>query len=226
MNDEPHLELNDGAMRLFIIALKNDSDKLLTSNWALHRALRTAGELPSIDEVFATRLCQEFTFPGPAIDLFSFAAATLEQIESERFDPLPGNVLRERKRSDWDHAALLALGQTICRAGVLRKASNPEIALAVSHWSTRDPLDLQIDLLGHYFGNILQDYFEACEVRRQVRDLPDDIENQLWSADAKAMAQWVRSVAAPGDEVLSWGATRDAIDKLARKVFLMDAGRE
>ena len=52
-----------------------------------------------------------------------------------------------------------------------------------------DPRSLQQLLVENYMGNILQDCFDACDLRRTVPGLPDDTEDRLRIEDAHKIAQ-------------------------------------
>lgn len=219
-------QLSDGAVTLFGIALKNDVDKQLTSNIVLKRVLEVVAELVSVDLRRAERMCTDAGGTEVQTSLFHYAALTLADVEATAIRAYGSSSEDKPRRSEWDHAALLALAQTMCLTGGMRNANNPQLEKAVDRWGRLDSLDLQIECIKNYFGNILQDYFDACEVRKNVRGLPPETEQALREQDAAKMAEWIRVEASTRNGLLDWQTFTDATARLATQVFLMGTQRQ
>ena len=67
----------------------------------------------------------------------------------------------------------------------------PPLEKARTRLAGQSPLELQRAFIRNYFGNILQDYFDACELRRKFPKLDEDTEEKLRTSDGQAIADWL-----------------------------------
>jgi len=105
-------------------------------------------------------------------------------------------TLRQAPRdepSTYDHAAYLALGQTLCRQAGVKRGEFPPISECVSNAARVKPRELQRLFLTNYLGNILQDYFDASRIRAEFPSLPPDTEDKLRTEDAAEVTKAVFS---------------------------------
>lgn len=229
MNEAPRPELpiiSPGALRLLSVALEKDRDKRLTSNAALRAALELLAQLPQTCRSGSRRAHEQLGFPDEAPNLFRFCAMLLTRVETtlERRD----DDGRSRwNRSEYDHPVLLALAQTIARVAGMSNALGPDIRVVMRRLGEQSPESLQRALVENYLGNVLQDYFDACEVRYNVPDLHQDAEIQLRKSDARSMAEWVfdpLSLGRPGQ--VQFEAIERRLAQLMAGLFVEDTKRK
>jgi hypothetical protein len=84
---------------------------------------------------------------------------------------------------------------------------------------------MQRQLIANYLGNILQDYFDACQVRLRVRSLPDNTEENLRRVEAHNMAEWVFDDAPADGPALSVEQVEQRLGQLMMAVFLEEGKR-
>src|SRR5579863_1625589 len=213
---EPHAAaVSTGAQGLLAIARKRDPSGALALNAALGLSLQAVAELP--------RLCAA---PGEALNaligedrlpetFFAFRAAFANAIDARAAQqPNTAPALIEMT-----HAVLLALGQSLGEAvrhpGEKVAPLGPELPTALRRLASTVPVDLQYSLVRHYVGNILQDFFDSCQVRLQVPELPWTTEQDLRDVDARTVADTVfRDVtrgSAPAEPAMLQERLRSAI---------------
>jgi hypothetical protein len=119
---------------------------------------------------------------------FLFCACLTRRIDQQLRD------LERPPKNQWlattcfDHAVLQAVGQTLLGLvpGGMAAWSDLEACLRVV--AEAAPRDLQERLIAEYLGNLLQETFDAAEVRFSNPDLPEDTEPNLRRRDARAIA--------------------------------------
>jgi hypothetical protein len=183
--------ISEAGRILLEIALKRDRHKQLVKNPAVHLCLDCLRHLPETSAKGRQALTRQFRLDTWPSSVFRFCAALLNYVDHQLI-PLEGMTAdRWSRHSEYDHPALLALGQTVARAAGIRRAKGPTLNEALKLLSKTSAVDLQRSFLQNYLGNILQDQFDACEVRRNVHRLPADREDLLRTEDARKMADWL-----------------------------------
>lgn len=124
--------------------------------------------------------------------------------------------------SSYDHAVFLALGQTLFQAADVREGKLPPLNDALHRASQMSPVQMQQALIANYLGNLLQDYFEATQIRAEFPKLPDDTENTLRTDEAKALAEWVFELPRGGDQALSVAAVQEALREIIGRVWIAE----
>jgi hypothetical protein len=178
-----------GAATLIAIMRENDRRHQVATNPALRFALEALQALPG--------LCRQ---PGrgllePALGVkelprsfFLFCAAWTRRLDQQvRELERPPTNLWEATTS-FDHAVHQAFGQTLLglvEGGMAAWSDLPACLRAVAR---TDPLELQARLVAEYLGNLLQESFDAAEVRFRNPNLPEDTEPNLRARDARAIA--------------------------------------
>ena len=217
-NDRKELpEVSDGTLTLLAIALKNDKEKMITQNPALRASLRCMAELPSRCAGGEPVVREYLGVHAQPLTFFRFCAGLLDRVDRQLLPPEGISHASRSRRSEYDHPVLLALGQTVARAAGMRPDSEPGLGPALKELAWAEPGTLQRDLMRNYFGNILQDWFEACEIRLQVPDLPASVEGDLRDRDARLMAEWLL----PAEGANKGGAD---IDDLIRRLGKLMVG--
>jgi hypothetical protein len=181
-----------GAATLIAIAEENDQHRQLATNVALRIALEDIARLPAISvEREARRFCGLLPVDNMPRTFFRFCALWLNSIDKRVREQPVGNSAGWPPVSDFDHAVFLAAGQTLAR--VVEMASIDAMTFEeglerIGHANSRD---LQRLLVQNYLGNLLQDNFDACDVRLNVRGLPPNTEELLRKQDARQIADTV-----------------------------------
>jgi hypothetical protein len=165
---------------------------LFARNAALRYALEYAGAMPSIgsDPSSNPMMRRWLDDDAPPSDLFELTARLLDGVDMRvrgRHKTLPKGD--DDVATVFDHAALLALAQVVQSAGGMRSAADSAASDAFRRLSARSPRDLQQLLIENYLGNILHDFFDACEVRAEFPRLPVDTEHDLRVKHGRAIAQ-------------------------------------
>jgi hypothetical protein len=191
--------VSGGAATLLAIAQENDRRGRIATNAALRLSLEHLASIPKLSTSGATALAKGLGLTPVPATLFQFCAALANAIDEQI-------LALEKARGPWsevtdfDRSVYLALAQTLSRVvpGAMTERSPLEEVLP--RLAAADPAALQRDLVENYVGNLLQEYFETCEVRFNVPDLPDDTEQRMRTEDARAIARAVgTSASAPGE---------------------------
>jgi hypothetical protein len=225
--------LSSGALKLLSIALQKDRDKRITRNAALRAAYDLLATLPAKCQKgpgAAWRMLGLHTSPA---SLFRFCAELLRLVEQQLDHPQSSGKTDGRRlrweRSEYDHPVLLALAQTVAHAAGMTRSLGPDVPAGLRKIAETSPALLRRHLVENYFGNILQDYFDACEVRFNVPDLPEDTELQLRESDGRAMADWIFEGLAtdPSEPVAgpSFDNVQRRVSELMTAAFLADGQR-
>ena len=200
MSTEPPVpEMRAFVMSLLVVAAgdtrTNRRSLNIAENAALRYALELAGRSPELSAK-ATRGDRSFggwldggTAPD---DFFVFCGWLLDAVDRRvrgRHEKLRRAVGDEP--SSYDHAALLALAQTVCRAAGVHRARFPTIDQCFQNIASEHPRDMQRTLLTNYLGNLLQDYFDESRIRAEFVSLPNDIEDSMRTEEAAELADAV-----------------------------------
>jgi hypothetical protein len=124
--------------------------------------------------------------------------------------------------SGYDHAAFLALGQTLCRTAGVRRAKFPPIEECFSAIAQAHPRTLQKTFLTNYLGNVLQDYCDASRIRAEFSSLPPDTEGRLRSEDAAVLSDAVFAALGSGDGPVDASALQQELQDLIGRVWLAE----
>lgn len=191
-------DVSDLGRTLLDVAWKNGRDKKLTSNDALRLALGALQTLVSAcqenNASVLVKLTGQSELPG---NFLSFAASLSNAIDlklqTRMVDNKSASARAWASTSDFDHSVFLALGQALANAAwphsEKRDVRAPGIARVLQRLAECSARDLQIALVQHYLGNVLQDYFDRAQVRIAVRDLPDDVELEIRRDDCRVVAE-------------------------------------
>jgi len=124
--------------------------------------------------------------------------------------------------STYDHAACLALGQTLCRKAGVRRGKFPPIAECISSVDRAKPRELQKLFLTSYLGNVLQDYFDASRIRAEFPSLPPDTEDKLRTEDAAEVTNAVFSRLDSGDGPVDALVLQQELQDLIGRIWLAE----
>jgi hypothetical protein len=122
--------------------------------------------------------------------------------------------------SSYDHAALLALGQTLLRAAGVKRASVPPFEVCLRRIAGAKPRDMQERLLTNYLGNVLQDYFDAAEVRASQVSLPATLERSLREEEAADLSRAVFVAIADGEAAVAPTVLQDELRDIVGRVWI------
>src|SRR5262249_17068009 len=124
--------------------------------------------------------------------------------------------------SSYDHAAYLAVAQTLCRTAGVRGAKFPPTDECLSRIAEKTARALQESFLTNYLGNVLQDYFDASRARAKLPTLPHETEGRLRSEDAAELAKAVFSRLQAGDGPVESQALQETLQNLIARVWLAE----
>lgn len=192
--DAPNLEMRAFAMSL-LVAATGDARTVRTSvnivyNAAFRYSFELVGAFPELARRNDPALGKWLGGHPTTGDFFVFCGYLLDALDERvrgrhnAFDPVTND-----SPSAYDHAAYLALGQTLCRTGGVRLGKFPPLRECFLNLARAQPRELQKAFLTNYLGNILQDYFDASRIRAQSPTLPPDTEERLRSEDAAALTE-------------------------------------
>jgi len=132
-------------------------------------------------------------------------------------DRVPGD-----EPSSYDHAAHLALAQTLCRTADVRRAKFPPIEECFSRIARAHPRTLQKTFLVNYLGNVLQDYFDASRIRAEFSSLPPGTEDTLRSVEAAALSDAVFAALGSGEGPVDATPLQQELQELISRVWLAE----
>jgi hypothetical protein len=205
--------------------------KLLAHNAALRYAIEYAGALPSIgpDPDSSPTLKQWMETDTPPPDPFALLRVTPPDLFRLTAMLLDGLDMRVRGRHPlsqpgdeatmFDHAALLAFAQVIHDAGGMSGARDRDTSTAFRLIAKKSPRALQKRLIENYLGNILHDYFDACEVRAAFPRLPFDTENNLRVKYGHAVAAAIFKSLPSRDGPLPAGVVQRALQEMLGSIW-------
>lgn len=192
-------EMRPFVMSLLVTAVgdarKTPRNRNLVFNATFRYGLELAGNLPTYARKAASG---DRTFGGwlaageAAADLFGLLGQLLDALDKRvRGRHASLGKLPEDEPSAYDHAALMAVGQTFCHAAGVRRAKFPAIAEAMASTMQFDARQMQERFVTNYFGNVLQDFFDASQIRAEFSSLPADTEDSLRKEEASSITQAV-----------------------------------
>lgn len=226
----PIPEMRAFAMSLLVVAT-GDTRTLpealnIAQNAALRYSLELAGSFPGLARR-AVRTDRSFGgwLDGDAgtDDFFILCGRLLDALDRRVRDRhstlrrVPGD-----EPSSYDHAAFLALGQTLCRAAGVRRAKFPPIEECFRNIAAVQPGRLQRTLLTNYLGNVLHDYFDASQIRAEFASLPAETEGTLRSEEGAALADVVFALLGGGDGPLDASALQRELRWVIGRVWIAE----
>lgn len=183
-----------GARQLLRIANNKISEGVLALNRALELCLRLAAQLPRLckpeHRQELTEILGQERLPET---FFGFCACLINAIDARVSGPAEDFSAAQRAPIEITHSAFLALGQALGEAArkpdETQSPLGPTFGAALQRLSNESPEKLQRLVLLHYLGNVLQDFFDSCQVRLQVPELPWTAEADLRQEDARVIAE-------------------------------------
>jgi hypothetical protein len=154
-------------------------------------------------------------------DFFLFCGALLDAVDARVRGRHAALASEEGDQpSSYDHAALLALGQTLCRAAGVKRASLPPFETCLRAIAGAQPQALQERLLTNYLGNVLQDYFDAAEIRASQVSLPVTIEESLREEEAADLSRAVFAAIVGGDGPVDVTLLQEELQDIVGRVWI------
>jgi hypothetical protein len=232
LSQKAHIpQLRAVAMSLLVVAT-GDNKKIpeaidIVHNAAFRYSLELIGSFPGIIQNSKGRTVTFrpwLSASDSTQDFFIFCGRLLDAIDRrvrgrhEEFDPVP-----EEEPSSYDHAAFLAVAQTLCRAAGVRGAKFPPIGECFSTIAEETPRQLQESFLKNYLGNVMQDYFDGSRARATLPSLPPETEGRLRSEDAAELVKAVFSRMQAGNGPVNSGALQQTLQHLIAQVWLAES---
>ncbi len=223
-NNVPPISL--GARQLLRIANNKISDGVLALNRALELCLRLAAQLPRLCKPeHRQELCDILGQERLPETLFGFCAFVINAIDTQVSRPAEDFSAAQRAPIEITHSVFLALGQALAEAtrkpDETQSPLGPTIGAALQRLSNESPEKLQRLVTLHYLGNVLQDFFDSCQVRIQVPELPWTAEEELRQEDARVITDelFARVAVGPDGAVPGrlLGELRRMLDEYSRR---------
>jgi hypothetical protein len=186
--------LSSGAISLLAAASgafgdrTGDRRREIANSAALRRCWKICGELPEQFVAYRARkpnrILNWLGAEAPPDNLFMFCGWLSLQTHLEICQVARSSRDPPESPTGFDHSVYLAVGQ--CLSDILGMAGGvgPSFGHVGAKLAASTPASLQRSFLKHYLGNVMQDYFEAADIRRQHRKLPASTEADLRSVDA------------------------------------------
>lgn len=215
-----------GARQLLRIANNKISDGVLALNRALERCLQLAAQLPRLCKPEQRQeLCDILGQEKLPETFFGFCACVINAIDAQVSRPAEDFSAGQRAPIEITHSAFLALGQALGEAtrklDETQSPLGPTLGAALQRLSNESPEKLQRLVVLHYLGNVLQDFFDSCQVRIQVPDLPWTAEAELRQEDARVIAEELFARVAVGPDGAATGRLlvelRRMLDEYSRR---------
>jgi hypothetical protein len=225
--------LSSGAISLLALAAGAFDDPGgqrrhdISNGAALRLAWDVCGALPAESAAFlAQRPSQLLTWMDTAAappDLFLFCGWLADGLHRR----VCGRHASLRSEEGWcptgfDHSVYLALGQGLAHFLGMAGGTGPGFDAVVTQVAELAPAALQREFLRNYLGNVMQDFFDAAEIRKRNPRLPPTTEPDLRELDGAVAADIVFASIAPGDGPVPWPAFHQAFRSLLGAVFLAE----
>jgi hypothetical protein len=222
-------------MRPFVMSLlvtavgdarKTPKNRNLVFNASFRYGLELSGNLPAYAEKAASG---DSSFGGWLLsgeatnDLFSLLGQLLDAVDKRVRGRHPDlGKLPEDEPSAYDHAALMAVGQTFCHAAGVRRAKFPAIAEAMASTKRFDAREMQERFVTNYFGNVLQDFFDASQIRAEFASLPADTEDSLRKEEATSITKAVFAPLGKSRDLVNADDLLQEIQEMIARVWLAE----
>jgi hypothetical protein len=228
--DAPIPEMHAFAMSLLVVAT-GDSRRIPTAvNIVQNAALRYCLEfLGNFSDLVRRAGKDDLSFGGwlsgyqKTRDFFVLCGQLLDALDRRvhgrhtTFPSVPGD-----EASTYDHAAYLALGQTLCRKAGVKRADFPPINECISSVARTTARGLQKSFVTNYLANVLQDYFDASRIRAEFPSLPPDMEEKLRTEDAAAVSDAIFARLGSGDGPVDVPVLQEELQDLIGRVWLVE----
>lgn len=223
-------ELPPYVLSLIVVAAGGESKSvrerlLLAHSAALRYTIEYAGALPSVgsNPFSNTTVRRWLDLDRVPTDLFEFCARLLDGIDM-RVRGRHRQLLRAEGDvpTSFDRSAMLALAQVIDSVGAMRNASDTEVGEAFIALANRQPLELQKLLVENYLGNVLHDYFDACEIRAEFPRLPVRTEHELRVRHGRNIAEAVFAVLPDSGEAAAPEVVQTALREMVGLIWLAE----
>lgn len=227
--DIPIPEMRPFVMSLLVEAAGNarttPRNRNLIFNAAFRYGAELAGELPSHVGKAAKGY---FSFGGwlsdVAVDDFFVLCGRLLDAVDLRIRGRHPNMQKseEDEPSAYDHAAFMSLGQTFCHAAGVRQATFPSIAASFSAIARHKPRALQEIFVANYLGNVLQDFFDASQIRAEFPFLPPDTEESLRKEEATEIATAIFAAIGKSDSPTAIAPLLDELQEMVARIWMAE----
>jgi len=223
-------ELPPYVLSLIVVATGGESKSVrqrlnLAHNAALRYAIEYAGVLPSVGPDPSSNATVRCWLDGDHVpnDLFEFCARMLDGIDMRvrgRHSKLPRADGDEP--TTFDRSAMLSLAQVVHAVGRMRKAADTDIRATFRALAGNRPRELQELLIENYLGNVLHDYFDACEIRAEFPSLPVKTEHELRIVHGQRIASAVFAALPGGDEPVAPEAVQSMLREMVGLIWLAE----
>lgn len=230
MSDLQAPKLPPFVLSLIVVAAGGESRSprqrlFLAHNAALRYAIEYAGAIPSVaPDPFTNATVRSWLavdrVPG---DLFEFCARVLDGIDlrvrgrHRKLRPIDGD-----EPTTFDRSAMLALAQVLHAAGRMHRAADTDVRTTFRTLAGERPRKLQELLVENYLGNVLHDYFDACEVRAEFPTLPVRTEHELRVVHGRKIARAVFAALPTGDEAAAPEAVQSTLREMVGLLWLAE----
>ncbi len=213
-------DLSPGAISLLALAAGAYDDRTkqrrndVLDGGVLRRLFANAGTLPEAcgkarggdDNDLRARIGNR-----QASTLFDMFVCFHEQIRQEAAEASKKEFDGDLRMTGFDHSAYLAHYQAFSILLEIEDGVGPDYRGAVDAIAELDPREIQWEILANYFGNILQDYFEAASIRKKQPGLPADTEQNLREEDGTTAADIIFGLLPDGAGLVDWSDLRPKV---------------
>lgn len=179
----------------------------LVENAALRIGLDWVGAIPraasdqSNNEALLKLWIGYLPAPRSAFEIAAHLVDGIDRVVRARHPSI--RIQFQSEPSKFDQHVFIAVGQTICRAVDFHAGTGPSAVEAWKILAKQNPRVLQRRLLRNYIGNVLQEYFDASEIRAAHYKIPKSEEEALRTEDAEDLAYAVFDLILSEDNPLS-----------------------
>lgn len=189
-------ELEPYVLSLLVVAAEGakarSGQSALVRNAALRLGLEWMGDLPAaaadISRTLRDWLGRD-DLPDTTFELCAWLIDAIDRLVRERHPVLALDTPCEPTK--FDQHVFLAVGQTIANVAPLKRGVGPSATDALRALAKQDPRWLQQQFLRNYIGNVLQDYFDECQIRAEFPTIAAEEEGALRTDDAENLAATV-----------------------------------
>jgi hypothetical protein len=197
----------------------------ITDGAALHRCWDICGALPEQFQAFRARrpnaILSWLGATAPPENLFVFCGwfglnTHLEICRAEKTSG-SGETL-----TGFDHSVYLAFGQCLSEILGMARGIGPDFDTVALRIAGVEPASLQRSFLRHYLANIMQDYFDAAEIRKRRPRLPPSTESDLRAVDATRASEAIFATLPAGPGAIPWTSLHEALKAFFGAIFLAE----
>lgn len=226
-------ELSSGAISLLALAAGAFDDKTgqrrhdLLNSAALRLSWDVCGELPAECQALLSqrpnKLLTWMDATVPPRSLFQFCGWLADGLHQRicgrhsSLSTLPGSF-----PTGFDHSIYLAIGQSMAHFLGMAGGEGPDFETVVVKVARLNPSEVQREFLRNYFGNVMQDYFDAAQIRKRNPRLPQTTEPDLRRVDARIAADLVFQSLEAGEDPIEWSSFQKAVRPFFGAIFLAE----